>query len=222
MTLDAKKCLAPCGECKKRTYHNILHSVCRNPSSDITNRYYLLQCGGCDSVSMAHTYTSPHSKDVTYYPSPIARILPDWMLEFEIGLIGGEKEAMIGQLLGEVYGAMRGGQYRLATMGIRSVIEQVMIAKVGDHGNFCKNLAQFYDAGYISLMQRDALDISLAAGHAATHRSFSPTEQDLDFLLNITEGILASIYIHPDQAEFISNRVPPHVSSSGSGKKVPT
>jgi hypothetical protein len=158
---------------------------------------------------MAHTYTSPHSKSITYYLSPVARDLPDWMFEFEIGLIGGEKEAMIGQLLGEVCAAVRGRQYRLATMGIRSVLEQVIIAKVGDHGKFCKNLEQFYDAGYISLMQRDALDNSLEAGHAATHRSFSPTEQDLDILLNITEGILAAIYIHPDQAEFLSKRVPP-------------
>jgi hypothetical protein len=140
------------------------------------------------------------------------------MFEFEIGLIGGEKEEMIGHLLVEVYAAVRGKQYRLATMGIRSVLEQVIIAKVGDHGKFYKNLEQFYDAGYISLMQRDALENSLEAGHAATHRSFSPTEQDLVILLNITEGILAAIYIHPEQSEFLSKRVPARVSS-GSGKK---
>ena len=126
---------------------------------------------------MAHTYTSPHSKDVTYYPSPVSRVLPDWIFDFEIGLVGGEEEQMIGQLLQEVYAAGRGGQYRLATMGIRAVLEQVIIAKVGDHHSFSKNLEQFYAAGYISLMQRDALDNSLEAGHAATHRFFKPTEQ---------------------------------------------
>ncbi len=212
MTLEVKRCLAPCGECSKKTYHNILYSVSRTTSPNITNRYHFLQCGGCDSVSMAHTYTSPHSKDVTYYPSPVPRVLPDWMVEFEIGLIGGEKEQMIGQLLQEVYAAGRGGQYRLATMGIRSVLEHVIIAEVGDHQTFRKNLEQFYDAGYISLVQRDALNDSLQAGHAATHRLFNPTQQDLDILLNITEGILAAIYIHPDQAEFLSKRVPPRVT----------
>jgi hypothetical protein len=65
----------------------------------------------------------------------------------ELGLVGGEKEEMIGQLLREVYAAVRGGQYRLATMGIRTVLEQVIIAKVGDHNSFSKNLEQFYDAG---------------------------------------------------------------------------
>ena len=164
MTLDVKRCLAPCGECSKKTHHNILYSVSRTTSPDITNRYHLLQCGGCDSVSMAHTYTSPHSKDVTYYPSPVPRVLPAWMFEFEIGLIRGENEQMIGQLLQEVYAAGRGGQYRLATMGIRSVLEHVIIAKVGDHQTFRKNLEQFYDAGYISLVQRDALNDSLEAG----------------------------------------------------------
>jgi hypothetical protein len=57
---------------------------------------------------MAHTYTSPHSKDVTYYPSPVPRVVPDWIFEFEIGLVGGEREQMIGQLLQEVYAAVRG------------------------------------------------------------------------------------------------------------------
>jgi len=52
------------------------------------------------------------------------------------------------------------------------------------------------------------LDNSLESGHAATHRFFNPTEQDLDILLNFSEGILAAIYIHPDQAEFLSKRVP--------------
>jgi hypothetical protein len=162
---------------------------------------------------MAHTYTSPHSKNITYYPSPVPRVLPDWIFEFEIGLVGGKREERIGQLLQEVYAAMRGGQYRLATMGIRSVLEQVIIAKVGDHHIFSKNLEQFYDAGYISLMERDALNDSLEAGHAATHRLFNPTQQDLDILLNITEGILAAIYIHPDQAESLSKRVPPRVTA---------
>lgn len=213
MTLDAKRCLAPCGECTKKTYHNILYSVSRTTSRDITNRHHLLQCGGCESVSMAHTYNSPHSKDVTYYPSPVPRILPDWLFEFEIGLIGGEKEEQIGKLLQEVYAAVRGGQYRLATMGIRSVLEQVIVAKVGDHQTFSKNLEEFYAAGYISLVQRDALNESLEAGHAATHRFFNPTEQEVGILLNITEGILAAIYIHPDQAEFLSKRVPKRVTA---------
>jgi hypothetical protein len=168
---------------------------------------------------MAHTYTSPHSQNVTYYPSPVSRVLPDWIFDFEIGLVGGEEEQMIGQLLQEVYAAGRGGQYRLAAMGIRSVLEHVIITKVGDHQTFRKNLEQFCDAGYISLMQRDALNESLEAGHAATHRFFNPTQQDLDILLNITEGILAAIYIHPDQAEFLSKRVPPRVTPK-SGKKV--
>jgi hypothetical protein len=167
---------------------------------------------------MAHTYTSPHRQDVTYYPSPVPRVLPDWIFDFELGLAG-EKEQIIGQLLQEVYAAARGGQYRLAAMGIRSVLEHVMIAKVGDHHKFSENLEQFCKAGYISLMQRDALNESLEAGHAATHRFFNPTQQDLNILLNIAEGILEAIYIHPDQAEFLSKRVPSRVTP-GSGKKV--
>src|SRR5208282_1300549 len=163
MTLDnvVKKYLAPRGECGKETYHDILHLVCRTTSTNVTDQYHFLRCRGYDSVSMAHNQGSGDFKDITYYPSPVARVLPDWMFDFElIGLLGGEselKELMIGQLLHEFYAAVRGGQYRLATMGIRSVLERVIIANVGDHHSFSKNLEQFSTAGYISLMQRDAL-----------------------------------------------------------------
>ena len=61
-----------------------------------------------------------HCKNITYYPSPVSRVPPDWIFDFEIGLVGGERGAMIGQLLREVYAAVRGGQHRLAAMGIRS------------------------------------------------------------------------------------------------------
>jgi hypothetical protein len=42
-------------------------------------------------------------------------------------------------------------------MGIRSVLEQVMIHQVGDHGTFGKNLDAFCSGGYASRVQRDAL-----------------------------------------------------------------
>lgn len=106
-------------------------------------------------------------------------------------------------------------------MGIRSVIEQVIIEKVGGHGTFSKNLNAFHEKGYISLVQRDVLDGALEAGHAVTHRMFNPTEQDLTILLDIVEGILAAIYVHPDEADFLSKRVPPRGSSAAAKKTRP-
>jgi hypothetical protein len=46
----------------------------------------------------------------------------------------GLREEVIGALLHEVHQAVRGGMRRLAAMGVRSLIEQLMISKVGDLG----------------------------------------------------------------------------------------
>jgi hypothetical protein len=153
------------------------------------------------------------TKILKYYPSPISRTLPDWIFYFDIGFVGGvvagEEHETVRALLSEIYAAVRGGQHRLAAMGVRSLLEQVVIAKIGDHYSFNLNIDKFYEAGYIFLIQRDALLHLLEAGHAATHRPFAPSERDLTTLLDISEGILAAIYIHPDQAEALSKRVPP-------------
>ena len=62
-----------------------------------------------------------------------------------------KRAGSLGDLFLEIYQAVCGGQLRLAVMGVRALIEQVMIHKVGDNGSFVKNLDAFQKAGYISL-----------------------------------------------------------------------
>jgi Domain of unknown function (DUF4145) len=153
---------------------------------------------------MAHIYID--NGDVTFYPPAVLRGRYWWPLKFYFDKTF--DEIPVG-LLDEIYTAVGGGQYRLAAMGIRSLLEQVMIAKIGDRGSFSKNLDHFHELGYISLVQRDALTALLEARHAVTHRSFHPTERDLDTLLDIIERLLAAIYTHSDTAETLAKRVPP-------------
>jgi hypothetical protein len=58
-----------------------------------------------------------------------------------VGLTGNKNDdAALGSLLHEIYQAVHGGQYRLAAMGIRALLEQIMVSKVGDLGSFEKQL----------------------------------------------------------------------------------
>jgi Domain of unknown function (DUF4145) len=93
-------------------------------------------------------------------------------------------------------------------MGIRALIEQMMIHKAGDKGSFAKNLDAFQQAGYVSLVQRDALNDILDAGHATIHRAYEPKAKDIQIALDITEGIIAAIFVHADAAKKVSERVP--------------
>lgn len=201
-----RQVMAPCSQCVRQTHHNVLHEVDRRVE-DLENMYLLLECAGCDEVSLANFWGDGFER---YYPSPISRKPPDWLasLQFSFMKVRSAAEEALGELLHEIYEALRGGQRRLAAMGIRALLEQVMIDKVGDQFSFFKNIDAFCQQGYASLVQRDQLITILDAGHAAMHRSYAPSDRDLSTALDIIEGIMASIYVHPDSAEKLAGRVP--------------
>jgi hypothetical protein len=95
--------------------------------------------------------------ETQYYPPPISRKKPEWLSALYWGWMGEEKYEQLPGLFDEVYEAVRGGQHRLAVMGIRAILENVMVANAGDQGSFAANLDAFSKGGYISLVQRDAM-----------------------------------------------------------------
>jgi hypothetical protein len=150
--------------------------------------------------------------DTTYYPSPVSRKEPDWLLWMDF--IGTKEENGLVSLIREVYQAVAGGQHRIAAMGIRALLEQVMIMNVGDLGGFDKKLDAFQAGGFISAMQRDAMRATLDVGDAAMHRGYKPSEQDLNTAVDVVEGVLAVIYAHREAAEQLAGRVPPRALRS--------
>lgn len=194
---------APCSNCLTNTEHNVFFSVDGGNVDDWCEPHYdLLECAGCKDISLRMVLKHiDDTKSVHYFPSPASRKVPDWL---SVGYVA----RPLGSLLHEIYQATRGGQLRLAIMGIRALIEQVMVQKVGDKGSFLKNLDAFQQAGYVSLVQRDALNDILDAGHAAIHRAYQPKAKDIQIALDITEGVLAAIYVHADAAKEVSERVP--------------
>jgi Domain of unknown function (DUF4145) len=210
---------APCSQCLRETRHDVLHSTVLylDPDGLFAEVYKLIKCAGCGSVSMAHYSFSDAGWErecyqQRYYPSPVTRKIPPWVEQLARGEIDAKKGRAIGELFHEIYEAVRGGQYRLAVMGISALFELVMISKVGDYHSFANNINAFCEQGYISPIQRDAMNDVLEAGHAAIHRSFNPNERDLSTALDIIEGIFAAIYINREAATKIADRVPPRPS----------
>jgi hypothetical protein len=200
-----KEVPAPCSVCLGETRHSVLHETSWQ-SEDRIKTYAMLECCGCKDVCLAEQviFTDDGQKEFSFYPSPVSRKEPSWLLRLTIG-----KNANLGGLLHEIYQAVHGGQYRLAAMGIRALLEQVMVSKAGDQGSFGRNLDAFHAAGYVSLVQRDTLNSILQIGHGAMHRAFRPTEDDLKLSLDIIEGVMAPMYHHQQAAEEIAERVPP-------------
>jgi hypothetical protein len=133
------------------------------------------------------------------------------MFLWSIGLGKAKGDAAIGAIMMEIYQAVDGGQNRLAAMGIRALLEQVMIQKVGDLKTFDMKLDAFQSTGFSSTIQRDAMRATLDVGDATMHRGYVPTETDLKLALDIVEGVLAPMYDHRTEAEKMADRVPPRV-----------
>ena len=170
--------------------------------------WQMLKCSGCDSVKLRNTSwdTESKGKRVVYFPPATFRRQPRWMLMLWLELT--PDEVFVEELLQEIYVAFYQGLTRLATMGIRSLIEKIMISKTGDHGTFLKNINEFERLGYVSNIQRTRLEAILEAGHAAIHRTYSPTTEDVHTLLDITEHVVEAVYVHGDKVAELKKNIP--------------
>jgi Domain of unknown function (DUF4145) len=210
---------AHCNNCSGERNHEVLHSE-KTEWDDSENAwngnfvsgsktYETLKCCGCENIKLR--YTSWFSEDdedtVNYFPAAIFRRKPDWFDDLWLEL--GPEDQFVQRLLKEIYVALQNNLPNLATMGVRSLLEKVMVSKTGDQGSFVKNIAEFEKLGYVSRIQRERLEAILEAGHATIHRTFTPSTQDVITLVDLTEHIVETVYLHEGKVEELKKRVPP-------------
>lgn len=201
----SKRARLHCNKCGNRTNHSILATSDYWDDYHLFNRFEMLKCRGCDSISMRHrTYLSAAADDIieVQYPPAAPRRMPDWI---EHPVFDNED---LWDLMYQVYVAAQNGLRRLAAMGIRAVLETIMIDTVGDHGKFVKNIDAFQAEGYVTLPQRNRLESLLEAGHASIHRNWNPDPDDINTLLDIAESIIESVYIHESKARSLESKLP--------------
>lgn len=211
-----------CNRCQVETNQEILHSEVVKWDEDNkeamyhingTDIYEMLKCRGCDSITLKHTewFSENRDKDGNVqpvfhcYPPYVSRPEPKWLFELDLP---DDEQNFIRCLMKEIYSSLYNNTRRLATMGIRALIEHIMIRKVGDQGSFSKNLDTFQAQGFISISQEDILNTVLEAGHATIHRSYSPTTEDLHTCMDIAESVVESVYIHPQKANELKKKIP--------------
>jgi hypothetical protein len=222
---------ARCNVCGGERKHFVVHDyktewteeISDNPPACIygEDRYELLQCAGCDAVMLRHTCIHSEVRDgdgdirprISYYPATTFRKPPSWLHAITIG---GDAEhfaliwmpEIISRLVREIYTALHGDCLRLAAMGVRALLESIMIDRVGDHDSFGANLAEFQKQGYISPRQKTILDSTLELGHASIHRGYIPSRDDIVHALDITETLIQTIYVSHEQAAALKKKIP--------------
>ncbi len=212
-----------CNKCLGHRNHKIVFSEQKDWDSGIDangNGCYggeiwsLLRCLGCEDTRLRHQ--SWHSEDTdvdctpntytNFYPPSITRQKPIWRRQY---FPFSHKLFQLNSLSDEIYDALGVGAYRLATMGIRALVERIMIDAVGDRGRFENNISAFFEAGFVAPKQQDTFkNILIEAGHAAMHRNFKPDADAVNTLLDMVEGIMRSIYYEPMVAEQVNKAIP--------------
>jgi hypothetical protein len=167
-------------------------------------------CCGCESrvflIRWQNSSDNGSAVSLMQYPTSVLRKFPPWFRS--LSLSEAENPVKSG-LLTEIYRALESKSLRLATLGIRALIEQIMIEKCADNGSFEKNLQVFEREGYISAVQRGALGPIIEIGHASMHRGHTPLMEDILHSLDVIEGIISAIYVQLDRSTKIY--VPPRL-----------
>lgn len=215
---------AQCNKCLQETNHVLLHKEEQPWEEQVDdfmpiygNKIFkMIKCLGCDSVKLMHQSWFSESADeqgdpitdTNYYPPAISRAEPKWLSDLGCIINSSEQKRYVSGLLKEIYSALYNDSRRLAVMGIRALIEHLMITEVEDKGTFRRNLEAFQEAGYLSTRQREIIEPILEAGHAAIHRGFHPSADDVITVVEITESLIETIYVHSVKAEKLRQRVP--------------
>lgn len=201
-----------CAECAKETYHKLLHELSHDEVDEdgcghtwtTTNR--MLECCGCHAVSFVRVFTSTayDGFEKQQFPPAISRRKPSWSNDSL-----SDVPQDIDSLMDEVYAALHANSRRLAAMGARTMIDMLMTDVVKDIGGFQAKLDALVTHDFITKRQRNTLEVALDAGSAAVHRGHKPSIHDLNLVMDIVEGILAQIYVHPDAGKRLQGSTPP-------------
>jgi hypothetical protein len=201
---------AHCNICGRENRHIVLASKKTHGSDfaedygDIswTDLYEMIECGGCESVSLRHTYwfEPTDETDVKIYPPPVNRRPPAWQSSLPHD---------VRQILREVYAALAADSRSLAMMGARTVVDMVLLKEVGDIGSFAKKLEAAEKQGLIGKKSRSVLAAALDAGSAAAHRGYRASSEDVSAIMDIVENLLQAVYHLESLANSLKKKTPP-------------
>lgn len=222
-----------CNKCVNSTWHNILHAHATRWEDNVAPGYMLfggdtwrmIKCCGCDSIRLKHSSwcsedTNPETGEYilqeVLYPPNNKRSEPIWRRQ--VFPLSSDLQDLT-PLHSEIVAALSSGAFRIAVMGMRALAERVMRDVVGEKGSFAEYTRCFFDAGYLSEIDRRMFeDVLIEAGHAAMHRDFEPTATIANDLLDFLEMTMTRVYRQGHIADRATKQIPPGRTSKKKSK----
>jgi hypothetical protein len=112
-------------------------------------------------------------------------------------------------VLDEIYRSLDANNSRLPMMGARTIVDMVMVEKVGDLGSFAAGLKALEKEGFVSPKNREVLEAVLDAGSAAAHRGHAAKMENVNTTMDIVENMLQAVYVLQDAAQKLKQSTPP-------------
>ena len=100
---------------------------------------------------------------------------------------------------------------QLPMMGARTLVDMMILEKIGDLGVFKEKLKELEKEGFVGSSSLEALYSALEVGNAAAHRGHAATESEVQAVMDIVETMLQSIYVFPDLAQNLRKTTPPRI-----------
>ena len=195
-----------CNGCGQKTMHRVTGHVSEGDSDEERGYWWtrnndMLQCCGCEDVVLRKSYMFSENEeaDVSFHPPVKSRSVPKW----QYFLPKAQR-----QVLKEIYAALDAESVRLPMMGARTLIDMLMLDKVGDVGGFQDKLKKLVTNGFLSTQNRDVLDAALEAGNAASHRGHLPSGMEVRSVMDIVENMLQAAYVFPKVAQDLRKLTP--------------
>ena len=211
-----------CNNCKGKTKHFIReeHSSTRfSDDGDLwqTELMQIVECCGCGNLAFVKKIH--FCEDFEYcvipdtgefevgplwvqsiYPPVNYRVPPTWLADL--------LDPTLKNIAWEIYKSLETESHYLATFGSRTLIDRLIFLTVGDQDNFGTGLDAMQTQGKISQQERDILVPVIQAGHAAAHRGWEPTEDQLKVILDTVEGLIHRLLVLPSLSDKLERAVP--------------
>jgi hypothetical protein len=201
-----------CNRCGRKTLHRLAGTAVDEGTDwdkyvgDIEWRtiFDMLQCCGCGEAILRRTSSWSEDPDprVHFYPPPVSRHPPRWVWKIPHGLKS---------ILEEIYHSLDANNLSLPMMGARTLMDMLIVEKVGDSGTFKQKLKKLQDAGFVGAKNVEVLDAALDAGSAAAHRGHAPKPSDVNAVMDIVENLLHAVYVLPGMAQGLKKTTPRRV-----------
>lgn len=197
MVLDERETFV-CRFCGEKCFHR---PILKNKIGETYFKTFtVFQCERCDNPTlMRAVYQSlgaenedPKIKEKSYFPPLIFRMKPNWYDELE------EKYRLI---LDEVYEAVDVKLFTLASSGVRTAIDSLLTEVLGDIGGFKQKLKALLEKDIVTREELELLDAIIDAGSASIHRGFSPDNDAINSMLEITEHVFHELCIRNKKSD---------------------